>query len=218
MDNHLEHDIRNLAYDIWRSAENQFGHALDFWAMAEQMVVEMTADSARRASAATATILETATAWPSALRALYLYRLRELAHNMWETGTEQRDRSMDYWLAAEKHLRLLSEAAVRTANARMGEDNPLADTLERFSPANYLEQIRQLAYQLWETTGQQYGSALDFWLEAEQKTLDALTVNQPVTILEKTKRPEHPEHPERPERPERPKRPTKARTREAGTK
>ena len=205
MDNNLEHDIRNLAYDIWRSAEYEFGNALDFWAMAEQMVVEMTADSARRASAATAAVLETATAWPSALRALYLYRLRELAHNMWEAGSEQRDRSLDYWLAAEKHLRLLSESAARTANARMGEDNSLADAFERFSPANYLEQIRQVAYQLWETAGQQYGSALDFWLAAEQKTLDSLTVNQPVTILEKTRPPE------------RPKRPTRVRPRETGT-
>lgn len=205
MDNNLEHDIRNLAYDIWRSAEYEFGNALDFWAMAEQMVVEMTADSARRASAATAAVLETATAWPSALRALYLYRLRELAHNMWEAGAEHRDHSLDYWLAAEKHLRLLSESAARTANARMGEDNSLADAFERFSPANYLEQIRRLAYQLWEAAGQQYGSALDFWLEAEQKTLDSLTVNQPVTILEKAKQPE------------RPKRATRARPREAGT-
>lgn len=205
MDNNLEQDIRNLAYDIWRSAEYEFGHALDFWAMAEQMVVEMTADSARRASTATTAVLENATVWPSALRALYLYRLRELAHSMWEASNERRDRSMDYWLAAEKHLRLLSESAVRTAKARMGEDSPLADTFERFSPADYLEQIRQLAYQLWEAAGQQYGSTLDFWLEAEQKTLDSLTVNQPVTILEKTKQPE------------RPKRPSKARSRETGS-
>ena len=194
MENNLENEIRNLAYDMWRSAEYEFGHALDFWAMAEQMIVEMTADSARRATTAAATAMETATAWPSALRALYLYRVRELAHSMWTTSTEQRDRSMDYWLAAEKHLRLLTESAARTAGARLGKGDGLVDAFETFSPVNYLEQIRKVAYQLWESAGRQYGSALDFWLAAEQKVLDSLTANQPPTILEKAKQPEHPKH------------------------
>lgn len=193
--NNLEHQIRNLAYDMWRSAESEFGHALDFWAMAEQMVVEMTADSARRANVAASSALEIATAWPAALRALYLYRVRELAHNMWIAGTEQRDRSMDYWLAAEKHLRLLTESTVRTAGTRLGNENLLVDTFEKFSPANYLEQIRTLAYQLWETAGRQYGSALDFWLTAEQKVLESLTAHQAAAtspILQKAKQPDHP--------------------------
>ncbi len=194
MENNLENEIRNLAYDMWRSAEYEFGHALDFWAMAEQMIVEMTADSARRATTAAATAMETATAWPSALRALYLYRVRELAHSMWTTSTEQRDRSMDYWLAAEKHLRLLTESAARTAGARLGKGDGLVDAFETFSPVNYLEQIRKVAYQLWESAGRQYGSPLDFWLAAEQKVLDSHTANQPPTILEKAKQPEHPKH------------------------
>ncbi len=103
------------------------------------MVVELTADSVRRANTATTTAVETATAWPSALRALYRYRVRELAHGMWLASAEQRDRSMDYWLAAEKHLRLLSESAAHTADARFGREKALAKTFEMFSPAERLK-------------------------------------------------------------------------------
>ena len=192
MEKNLEHEIRNLAYDIWRSAGNEFGRALDFWVMAEQMVIEMTADSARRANTAVASAFENAAAWPSALRALYLYRIRELAHCMWSTSSEQRERSMDYWLAAEKHLRLLTESATRTVSAGFGKEEALAKTFETFSPANHLEQIRKTAYQLWETAGRQYSSTLDFWLAAEKKILDLLTTTGPVTVSENIIQPERP--------------------------
>lgn len=43
------------------------------------MVLELTVDSVRRANTATAAAVKMATAWPSALRALHLYRVRELA-------------------------------------------------------------------------------------------------------------------------------------------
>ncbi|MBL8251885.1 MAG: DUF2934 domain-containing protein, partial [Candidatus Competibacter sp.] len=143
MENDLEHDIRNLAYHIWLTAGSDFSRtALDFWVMAEQMIIELTADSARRTNTAATSIVENAAAWPSALRALYLYRIRELAHNMWVASTEQRDRSMDYWLAAEQHMRLLTEAAARSAGANFGTEEVLIRTFETLSPANYLEQIR----------------------------------------------------------------------------
>ena len=192
MENDLEHDIRNLAYHIWLSAENGFSRALDFWVMAEQMVIEMTADSARRANTAAASAVETAASWPSALRALYLYRVRELARGMWSASTDQRDRSMDYWLAAEKHLRLLMESAARTAGARLGREEAMVEAFETFSPANYLEQIRETAYQLWETAGRQYGSALDFWLAAETKIMESLAAGGTTTTSEDANPPERP--------------------------
>lgn len=180
MDNPLEHEIRDIAHDFWLNAGTDFGWtALDFWLMAEQMVVELTAESARQVKIAAAMALENSAAWPSALRALYAYRVRELAHNMWSASTEQRDRSMDYWLAAEKHLRSLTESAARTASARLGGDqDSLVKTFETFSAANHLEQIRKTAYQLWEAAGHQYGSALDFWLTAERKTLEMLATSE----------------------------------------
>lgn len=178
MEPDLEHDIRNLAYHIWQTAGRDFGHtALDFWAMAERMVIELMVASVRRASAATAATVETAAVWPSALRALYRYRVRELARGMWAASAEQRDRSLDYWLAAEKHLRLLAESAARTAGATLGSEEALARTLETFSPADYLEQIRKAAYYLWETAENQHQSALDFWLAAEIRLMDSLAAS-----------------------------------------
>lgn len=185
MENDLEHEIRNLAYHIWLTAGSDFSRtALDFWVMAEQMVVELTADSARRANATAVMAVENATAWPSALRALYLYRIRELAYNMWSASAEQHERGLDYWLAAEKHLRLLTESVARTAGASLGSSELLTETFETFSPASYLEQIRKTAYQMWETAGRHYGSALDFWLAAERKILESLSARQKETILQ----------------------------------
>lgn len=179
MENDLEPEIRNLAYHLWQSAGHEFGQtALDFWEMAERMVVELTAHSVRQANAAAASALETATAWPSALRALYLYRVRELARCMWSASADQHDRSLDYWLAAEKHLRRLTESATRAVGARLGQEESVARVFETFSPVDYLEQIRKTAYHLWETAGRQYGSAFDFWLAAENRFLEALTAGQ----------------------------------------
>lgn len=175
MEPDLEHDIRPLAYHIWQTAGRDFGQtALDFWAMAERMIVELTADSVRRANAATAAAVENAAAWPAALRALYHYRVRELARGMWAASAEQRDRSLDYWLAAEQHLRLLAESAVRTAGAGLGQEEALARTFETFSSVDYLEPIRKLAYELWETAENQQRSALEFWLAAENRFLESL--------------------------------------------
>jgi len=179
MEPDLEHDIRYLAYHLWQTAGRDFSQtALDFWAMAERMVIELTADSIRRANAATTTAVENAAAWPSALRALYHYRVRELARDMWGANAEQRDRSMDYWLAAEKHLRLLTESATRAAGAGLGREEALAKTFETFSPADYLEQIRKTAYQLWETAENQHQSALEFWLAAENRFLESLAAGR----------------------------------------
>lgn len=175
METELEHDIRNLAYHIWQTADRDFSQtALDFWVMAERMMIELTADSVRRANAATATAIENAVAWPAALRALYRYRVRELARGMWAASAEGRDRSMDYWLAAEKHLRLLAESAAHAAGSTRGCEEALARTFEAFPPADYLEQIRKTAYQLWETAENQHQSALDFWLAAEHRFLESL--------------------------------------------
>ncbi len=104
---------------------------------------------------------------------------------MWSASAEQRDRSMDYWLASEKHLRLLTESAAHTADARLGREKALAKTFEMFSPADYLEQIRKTAYQLWETTESQHHSALDFWLAVENRIMESLTASRPATVAEK---------------------------------
>lgn len=178
MESELEPDIRNLAYHLWQTAGREFGQtALDFWAMAERMVVEMTVDSIRRANTTTATAVENAAVWPSALRALYRYRVRELARDMWAASAERRDRALDFWLAAEQHLRLLAESAACTAAATLGREEALTRTFEGFSAADYLEQIRKIASQLWETAENQHQSALVFWLAAEHQFMKSLAAS-----------------------------------------
>lgn len=173
MENDLEQEIHNLAYHIWQSAGNEVGRAFDFWLMAERMVIELAADSAHLANTAAASAWETTATWPTTLRSLYFYRVRDLARHMWLASNEQQERSLDYWLAAEKHLRTLMNTTARAAGASLGKEEVLARTFEAFSPADYLEQIRKTAYQLWEAAGHQYGSAFDFWLAAEEKTLES---------------------------------------------
>ena len=68
----------------------------------------------------------------------------------------------------------------------------MIEVFEKFSPANYLEQIRKTAYQLWETAGHQHGSALDFWLAAENKVMEPLAASGPVTAAEDASPPERP--------------------------
>ncbi len=49
MDHELEQRIRELAYGLWQSAEGPYWMALEYWLMAEKMVLEMivaTSDSA----------------------------------------------------------------------------------------------------------------------------------------------------------------------------
>ena len=70
MENDLEQEIHNLAYHIWQSAGNEVGRALDFWLMAERMVIELAADSARLANTTATSAWEATTNWPSALRSL----------------------------------------------------------------------------------------------------------------------------------------------------
>ncbi|MBK9952987.1 MAG: DUF2934 domain-containing protein [Candidatus Competibacteraceae bacterium] len=192
MENDLEQEIHNLAYHIWQSAGNEVGRALDFWLMAERMVIELAADSARLANTTATSAWEATSTWPSALRSLYFYRVRDLAHQMWLASNEQQERSLDYWLAAEKHLRLLMNSTVRTAGAGLGKEEVLAKTFEAFSPVDYLEQIRKTAYQLWEAAGRQYGSAFDFWLAAEEKTLESAGSNGTTSTAENANPPVQP--------------------------
>ena len=53
-----------------------------------------------------------------------------------------------FWLVAEKHLRRLTEPATRTIGTSLSQEEVIAKTFEMFSPVDYLEQIRKVAYQL----------------------------------------------------------------------
>jgi hypothetical protein len=168
MDKSVEENIRKLAQPLWESAAQPYGMAMDFWLMAEQMVLEMMAATARMQDKATgAPPLPAIGALPSAVP---VDRVRELAECMWESAGRQYGMAQDYWLAAERHVLTMMRAA--TALPAPGCSNPWAAELNSLSPAAYLERIRSIAYYYWEAAGRGYGRALDYWLQAERDLLN----------------------------------------------
>ncbi|HYN38925.1 MAG TPA: DUF2934 domain-containing protein [Rhodospirillales bacterium] len=165
MDPQMEIRIRSLAHPLWESAARPYGMALDFWLMAEQMILEMLTASARLATTAAG---ETIVAAGGGDRATApINRVQDLAHCMWENAGRQYELALDCWLAAEKHAVALSRAA---AVAREG-----ATELAALPAPAYLEHIRRNAYYLWDSAGRQYGNALGYWLQAERQVLNAMT-------------------------------------------
>ncbi len=164
MDTQMEIRIRSLAHPLWESAARPYGMALDFWLMAEQMILEMLTASARLATTAAGETMVSASGDDRA--AAPINWVQDLAHCMWENAGKQYDLALDCWLAAEKHALALSRA---TAAAREG-----AKDLAALPAPAYLEHIRRNAYMLWESAGRQYGNALDYWLQAERQVLSAV--------------------------------------------
>ena len=173
MDKSVEENIRNLAQPLWESAARPYGMAMDFWLMAEQMVLEMVAATARMQDKATsAPPLPSSGDLPSAAPVGKV--LRELAECMWESAGRQYGMAQDYWLSAERHVLAMVRAA--TTLPLPGSLNSEAWNAELLnsSPSAYLERIRSMAYNYWEAAGRGYGRALDYWLQAERNMLSMM--------------------------------------------
>jgi hypothetical protein len=171
MDKVTEENIRGLAQPLWQSAARPYGMALDFWLMAEQMVLEM--------MAATARIQDTAFRPPppplageELPTAVPVGKVRALAECMWESAGRQFGMAQDYWLSAERHVLTMLRAA--TSLPSDNEVQPRAVELFALEPTAYLERIRLMAYNYWEAAGQRYGQALDYWLRAEREILNTM--------------------------------------------
>jgi hypothetical protein len=169
MDEPVEENIRNLARPLWESAARPYGMAIDFWLIAEQMVLEMMSLTARLQDKAINLPAPPVRGLPSAVP---VAKVRELAECMWESAGRQYGMAQDYWLAAERHVLAMVRAATLPGSA--GGD-PMAAELNELSPAAYLERIRIMAYCYWEAAGRGYGQALDYWLQAERDMLSKLT-------------------------------------------
>lgn len=165
MDTQMEIRIRSLAHPLWESAARPYGMALDFWLMAEQMILEMLTASARLATTAAGETLVSAGDDDRARAPIG--RVQDLAHCMWENAGRQYELALDCWLSAEKHAFAMTRAATA---AREG-----AQELAALPAPAYLEHIRRNAYLLWDSAGRQYGNALDYWLQAERQVLQAMT-------------------------------------------
>ena len=169
MDQLVEQRIRALARPLWESAARPYGVAMDFWLMAEQMVLEMMAVTTRVQS----TAIEMPRQRTDLPEAMPVDQVRQLAEYMWESAGRQYGMAQDFWLAAERHVMAMMRAAAATSPAGEAVE-PWIRELPRLSPAAYMEQIQAAAHNLWEAAGRQYGCALDFWLEAEKQTLATL--------------------------------------------
>ena len=171
MNDETKAEIEKLAYHIWKSAGEDYGRAIDFWLMAETMVLELSASAARFTQEAMSTAAASATR-PPIMRNAYIQHITMLANAMWQASGAQMGSALDFWLAAERHIRVLTERAARAAGATVGADEAVARMFDSFSPEAYLDEIRRIAYGIWETAGHQYGSGLDIWLAAERQFLE----------------------------------------------
>lgn len=177
-DAEIEDRVRNLALHMWTSDGKDHRRALDFWVMAEQMVWELATATARLSGTAigqAAATTERAAPW---MAPGYLEQIRMLSYAMWEAAGRQVEQTADFWLAAERHILIRTmcakgreEGDPTSARTGTGADR----SPEPFSPQLYLDQIRTLAYYMWEAAGRHYGDALEFWLAAERQYLEAMT-------------------------------------------
>lgn len=162
----VEEQVRALARPLWESAARPYGMAMDFWLMAEQMVLEVMSATAQMQSAM---LSEPPPLRHESLDAAPVAQIRALAECMWDSAGRQYELTQEYWLAAERHVL----AMVRAASVTNG-NSPAAE-IAALAPSAYLERIRDTAYFMWESTGRQYGRALEFWLAAERQMLAVLT-------------------------------------------
>jgi hypothetical protein len=173
MEPNIEERVRELAQPMWESAARPYGMALDFWLMAEQMVIEMmTTASKLQADAVTAeaAAMPEHRLWPP--DAVPVARIQHLAESMWDSAGRQYGMAQDFWLAAERHVLAMIRAS--TARTVSPQYDDMVQELGSMAPEAYLDRIRVMAFFLWESAGRQYGNALDYWLEAERSLLHLL--------------------------------------------
>jgi hypothetical protein len=178
----FEHQVSNLAYYLWLSAGREYGRALEFWTMAEQMVWELAVASAQLSGSATE-VGAAAQRNAPAIAAKSVQRIQELAYCMWQAAGAEWGRAIDHWIAAERHVTTMLMVPGAIAGLFKPEPNTgpadaerdIEPLYNRFSAEAYLNAIRTAAYYIWEKAGREYGKdPLTFWLEAERQMLQRL--------------------------------------------
>ncbi len=175
MENKLEDRIRQLAQPIWVSAGEQYGTALECWLMAENMVLETMAATAKIVGAAFDTSLSSSRRFWEVPTVVPTERIRELAHVMWESAGRQQGAALDFWLAAERHVLTVMRTGMSAPPSENDTQNEWAQELLFGSPAAYMDRVREAAHDRWLAAGQEYGRSLDFWLEAERQVLNSMS-------------------------------------------
>lgn len=164
--------ISNLADPLKQSAEGRHDLAMDFWLIAEQMVLEVMDATTKVAGLSVLQDVPQAKIDPPLPAGVPTERIRDLAHCMWDSAGRQYGLALDFWLAAERHVLTMMRASSGAAAPGSRDAQAMAQEYATASAAAYLERIRETAYFLWEATGRQYDGALDDWLKAEKQILD----------------------------------------------
>jgi len=186
-DTTMKHETRDqigkLADPLRHAAEARYDLAVDFWLMAEQMVLEVMDATTRVAGLSIKEDVPPPEIDLPLPAVVPTDRIRDLAHCMWDSAGRQYGLALDYWLSAERHVLTMMRASSGAARPSSEEARVMAQQYATATAAAYLERIRETAYFLWEATGKQYDGALDDWLKAEKEILDymasAARVNSP---------------------------------------
>jgi hypothetical protein len=175
-DNTMKHETRDqigkLADPLKHAAEARYDLAVDFWLMAEQMVLEVMDATTRVAGLSIKDDVPPPEFSPPLPAVVPTEKIRDLAHCMWESAGRQYGLALDFWLSAERHVLTMMRASSGAASPSNEEARVMAQQYATASAAAYLERIRETAYFLWEATGRQCDNALDDWLRAEKEILD----------------------------------------------
>ncbi|TVR82589.1 MAG: DUF2934 domain-containing protein [Rhodospirillales bacterium] len=104
----------------------------------------------------------------TAMNTDFTEQVRSLAYGMWRSAGQECERAFDYWLMAEQMV-----LEVMTTMTRVGASTAKSTAASMLRTRSlmaslYLEKVRDLAYQMWEAGGQQYGRAMDYWIAAER--------------------------------------------------
>ena len=171
MNHQTEEQISNLALPLKQSAGAQYDMAVDFWLMAEQMVLEVMDATTKVAGLNSMQDVPQAEIDPPLPAVVPTERIRDLAHCMWDSAGRQYGLALDFWLSAERHVLTMMRASAGTTTPSTEDARSMAQDYATASAAAYLERIRETAYFLWEATGKQYDGALDDWMKAEKEVL-----------------------------------------------
>jgi hypothetical protein len=149
--------------------------------MAENMIVETMAATTKLVGAAWDTTVLSPRQFLERPTEVPTKRVRELAYMMWEAAGDQKGAAMDFWLAAERHVLTVMRTGMGTSASESGPQCALTRELMFGSSSAYIDRVRESAYALWASSGEEYGRSLDFWLEAERRVLEAMTATEGYT-------------------------------------
>lgn len=153
---------RNDIESIWMSAREYFVSILEASTMSTSALYKLQRTVAPRST-------------ESFSPDLYVAAMDRLANAMWFRAGSPRDlEAIHIWLAAEKHIRAIATATIRTARKGSDLGHAVAGVLKQFSPEAHLERIQTAAFYMSENAEQEAGRSLDYWVEAEERILQEI--------------------------------------------